>query len=134
MAIVFTAVWTPAGGSPTTLGDVSAKYTIQIEQLGGQCQEQLVNLFASANPARIPRGNVAGDCVFSSVQSYATRAAAAADFKAKFGLLGATGSLVLTMDATTLTMANATYRAVHTVKVEGLRWTMRHTFGITTIT
>jgi hypothetical protein len=127
------AVFT-VGGTPATLGDDAARHTIELEQLGGEALEQVEALLRGANPARFARGNVAGDCVFSAGKSHATRAAAIAFFLAEYARLNTQGSLVITEGSATLTLANAICRGVMVARINGLRWTLRYTFGITTIT
>jgi hypothetical protein len=118
----------------TTLGDDSVKHTIVLERIGGVSVEQVSTLFGGANVLRIAAGNVGGECVFTAAKSHATLDAALTFFKAEFARLNGTHSLVLTQGAVTLTMANAVCKAVEVVLVIGLRWSIRYTFGITTIT
>lgn len=134
MAVVCTAVWTPTGGAAVTLIDDGSKVHGKLEQLGGQGEEQLDNLAFGANPSRLMRGNVAGDCVFTAAKSHADRGTALNYFKTNYGYIGQVGSLVITMDAATLTMAGATLKGVTVAEFNGVRWTLRYTFGITTIT
>ena len=135
MAAAFTIVWTPAGGAAVTLADVAARHTAEIQgPLGGVAAEQVSRLFRGANPARFLRGNVAGQFVFVSAKAAADRGAMAAYFKTQYGYLNHAGALVVTIDATTLTMAGATLTGVEAVRFEGVRWPIKYTFGITTIT
>jgi len=116
-----------------TLGDDGNKVHVKIEQLGGQAVEQVEQLAFASNAERIMRGNVSGDCIFTAGKSHADRGTALAYFKTNFGYIGQTGSLVITVDATTITMANATLRSVTAVEINGVRWMLRYTFGITTV-
>ena len=115
-----------------TLGDDSAKQTIVLESLGGQSVEQVSPLARGTAVQRFARGNVSGDVVFSSSKSHATRAAAASAWKSEYGRLNEVGTLVLTIDATTLTYAGAVLRSVVGIP-DGVRWTLRYTFGVTTV-
>jgi len=133
MALIFTAAWTPTGASAITLGDVSQKWTMKLEQLGGQAVEEVIPLFRAANPLRIPRGNVSGDCIFTSAKSFANRAQAVTFFASQFALLNGQGALTLTIDTAALTMAQAVFRGLQTTEINGLRWTLRYSFGITTM-
>ncbi|PWU18908.1 MAG: hypothetical protein C5B50_07780 [Verrucomicrobia bacterium] len=128
------ADWTPTGGSLAHLGDDSAKWTMKLEQLGAQSLEHVAQMFGAATVLRLALGNQAGECVFTAAKSHASRDAAAQFFAGELARLNQVGSLVLTFDAQTLTMANAVLKGVGVVGVEGLRWTVRYTFGITTIT
>lgn len=129
------AVWTITGGQPLTLGDDKAvpKVTMKLEQIGVHCLEQVENLFQSLTPFRLPRGNVQGDCVFAARKSHADRDTAAKYFLAQTALVNQQGTLVLTIDQVTMTMANAVMRAVVTADLNGLEWTLRYTLGITLI-
>lgn len=116
-----------------TLGDDAAKHTLALESLGGGASEQVVPLFRAANPARFMRGNSAGEVVISAAKSHESRAAAATFFKGEYGRINQVGTLELTIDATVMSFAGATLKAVTAVGVEGLRWTVRYQFGITTV-
>ena len=126
--------FTPTGGSPTALGNDSLKWTVKLEQLGAQSLENVVQMFQGATVLRLALGNQAGEFVFTSAQSLSTRDAAAQFFQGKLGLLNSVGSLVLTFDSQTLTMANAVCKAITVAEFNGTRWTLRYSFGITTIT
>lgn len=128
--------WTKTGGSVVTLGDDAARQTIVIESLGGQSLEQVERLFRATVVSRFARGNVAGEFVFTSAKSHADYGVALTFFKAEYARLNEAGSLVATQlpGPITLTMAGAILRGVQRVAQEGLRWHLRYTFGITTIT
>lgn len=117
-----------------TLGDDSADRFMELGSIGGAAVQQVEPLFRSASVLRIPRGNVAGECVFTVAQSHASRAAAATFLKGEYARINGQGSLVLTEGATTLTMANAVCSGVTLAGAVGLRWWVRYAFGITTIT
>jgi hypothetical protein len=121
------------GSGIVTLGDDSVKQTIQLEGFGGQSSEQVERLFRAANVARLPRGNVAGELMFTAEKSHADYATAVAFFKAQYLMLNGQGDAVMTEGATTLTMANAVLRGVQRASQIGKRWGIRYTFGITTI-
>jgi len=127
------AEWTPAGGGLATLGDDSVKHSMVLEQIGGASVEQVAGLFRAAAVKRFPRGNISGECIFTSAKSHATQAAAMAFFKAEYARLNGKGSLVLTEGAVTWTMADAMLTAVQVVQVVGLRFWIRYRFGIATI-
>lgn len=134
--------WTPTGLAAVVIGDdfgtaggsSPGKVRTKLEQLGGMGEEQVVKLAFGANPFRAMRGNVAGDCVFTARRSHADRQTAANYFKTNYGYIGQQGTLLLTIDAASLTMANATFRGVIVAEFNGLEWTLRYTFGMTTIT
>lgn len=130
--------WTPSGGALVTLGDdapaAGARTATKLEELGGEALEQLDPLAFADFVSRLMRGNVQGDCVFTARKSHADVDTAAAYFKAEYSRQGQKGSLVLTFGATTMTMANATCRAVRVVLPDGVHWILRYKFGITTIT
>lgn len=128
------AEFTPTGGTLATLGDDAEKHSISLEALAGASAEQVEPLFRAASATRIPRGNAVGECVFTSVKSHASQAAAITFFKAQRALLNGQGALVLTEGLSTLTMSNATLTTVELAGVVGLRWWVRYRFGITTIT
>ena len=130
MKIVFTA----AGGSAATLGEDAVKHAIEIESWGGQSIEQVVPLARAANPLRLPRGNVSGDFAFVAAKSHASVDAAASFFAGEYARLNQSGSLVLTVGTHTITMAGAVLRGVAKANIIGLRWYVRYTFGITTLT
>ena len=128
------ADWTPSGGAAVTLGDDSADRFIELGQIGGASLQQIEPLFRAANPIRFPRGNVAGECVFTVAQSHANRGAAVTFFKAEYARLNGKGTLVLTEGGITMTMANAVLSGVTLAGAVGLRWWVRYQFGITTLT
>ncbi len=131
------ADFTPTGGSIAHLGDDSSKWSVVLEQLGGAGLEQVDQLAFASAVSRIMRGNLAGDCVFTAAKSHASLDAAATFFATEYGRIGQRGALVLTFASHALTMALATVKAVHRVEAEdgrGVRWKIRYTFGITTIT
>ena len=129
-----TAVFTITGGAAATLVDDGNRLFGQIYELGGQAREQVTPLFRGTNPARFMRGNVAGQCTIGAWRSCASVAVAAAYLKAEYARMNQTGALVLTLGATTLTMAGATVRAVVREEWDGLFIRLRYTFGIATIT
>jgi hypothetical protein len=106
---------------------------MRLERLGSEGVEQVVPLFQGANPFRQMLGNVSGGCVFTAAKSHADRPTAANFFKGEVARVGQQGTLVLTIDSATITMGNATLRGVAAVAVDGVRWTVRYTFGVTTI-
>src|SRR5256885_989480 len=110
------AEFTTAGPVTTTLGDDSIKYAIELEQLGLAAIVQIEALYGSATQFVQGRGNNAGECVFASAKSYASIEAGAADAAAKVVLVGLPGSLVLTINAHTVTMANAVLKSVGRVE------------------
>jgi hypothetical protein len=129
--------WTIAGPTTVTLGDDSVKWSMLLEQLGGQGVEQVDQLAFAANVARVMRGNLAGECVFTSAKSYSTLDLMAAAFATEYARIGQVGSLVLTFISHALTMANATLKGVERVNDEegkGVRLKLRYRFGITTVT
>lgn len=130
------ATWTPSPGTLVILGEDAAatRHTIVLDQLSGQSQEQVEELFQADAVARFARGNVGGECVFTAEKSHATYGAALTFFKAEYARLDEQGTLVLTEGAVTLTMAGAVLRGVERATQTGLRWGIRYTFGITTIT
>ncbi len=128
------AVWQPYGAVPQTLGDDSNHWFITLDQLGGQGHEQVELLLQSASPYRQMLGNVSGDTVFGVLHSHATRDAAARYFASQYNAIGARGLLVLRFDSATLTMAGANLRGLIAAVRNGCEWTLRYTFGITTIT
>jgi hypothetical protein len=128
-----TVVWTPTGGDAATLVDDGAKLFGQIGQLGGQALEQVSPLFRAANPARFMRGNVAGECAFVASKSHASVATAATWWATEYARLNQKGVLVITIGAVTLTMGNATLRAVTRAEWIGVRLSVAYSFGITTI-
>lgn len=129
------AEWTKAGGGAVTLGDDSVKHTMVLEQLGGECQEQVDPLFRATYVARRARGNVAGNCAFTAAKSHASREAAMAVMVAEYARMGEKGSLALTFGAAgVMTLANAVLKGVELADTNGLRWTIRYRFGITTMT
>jgi hypothetical protein len=130
------ADWTPSGGGATNLGDDANKYTMELEQLGLASIVQVDPLYGSTTPFIAARGNNQGECIFASAKSFASIDAGAQDSASKIALIGASGSLVLTFNAHTLTM-NATLRDARRVVSEdarGVRWKLRYTFEITTMT
>ena len=105
-----------------------------IEQLGLAAQEQVVQLAFSASVVRFPRGNTAGDCVFTALSSYTTRTLASAWVKGEIARVNQQGTLAVVIDSTTITMPNAVLRSVTPARIEGALWVLRYTFGISTIT
>lgn len=135
MAIVYNITWQPAGaGAPITLCDLLSAHAITVEQIGGQSMEEVVPMFQAANPQRLALGNVAGDLVFTDGYTYASRAAALNGAKTAYLYLNGVGTLILTVDTATMTFANAVCKGLRAAQIQGLRWVLRYTFGITTIT
>ena len=120
-------------GDTLTLVDDAGGLLGTIEELGGEPVEQVDELAFASFAARVMRGNVRGQCVFSAAQSYKDAPTAAAALKTAYALMGMPGSLVLTFGATTLTMAGATVGPVRMVKFVGTRLVIRYSFGITSI-
>lgn len=131
-------VFTPTGGSATTLADSSATPLIAavIEQWGGQSTVQTEKRYGQATEIDFPRGNVGGDFIFTAGCSYDSYDDTLAAFVTAFGLLNSQGTLVVTYipGSTTATMENAVLRDIHRVILNGLRLELRYTFKITTIT
>lgn len=131
-------VFTPTGGSATTLADSSATPLIAavIEQWGGQSLVQSEKRYAQATEIDFPRGNVGGDFVFTAGCSYDDYDDTLAAFVNAFNLLNLQGALVVTFfpGSATATMDNAVLRDVRRVVLNGLRLELRYTFKITTIT
>lgn len=128
--------FTPAGGSPATLGDDAAKFAVVVEQLGGSCIAQLEPLAGSHNLALITRGNVGGEFVFRSSKTYSDYQTTFTQFLAEYSRLNAQGALVVTEGAVTITFANAILRAVQRIfdaQHSGTRMGIRYTFAISTI-
>ena len=129
--------FTPAGGSPATLGDDAATFAVVVEQLGGSCVAQVESLAGGANLALFTRGNVGGEFVFRSSKTYADYQTTFTQFLAEYGRLNQQGTLVITEGAVTLTFANVILRAVQRIfdaQHSGARMGVRYTFAITTIT
>lgn len=126
--------FTPTGGSAATLGDDPTKWFIQLEQGGAVAIEQVVPLLQSPSPSRQLLGNVSGDEVFTVKHSHASRDAAATYYKGQRATIGTQGSLVMTFTSTTFTFALANLRGVMAIERDGLLWTLRYTFGVTTMT
>lgn len=120
-----------------TLGDDSAKYGIVVEQWGGTAIEQREPLAGAANMTLFPRGNVGGDFVFRSAQSYADYETTFSQFATLYGYLNQQGALVVTQDSITLTMDGAVLKAVARLfdtAHAGVFMAVRYNFGITTLT
>ena len=131
------ADWTPTGGTLATLGDDSVKWTLLLEQLGGGIEEQVTRLAFASAVSRLGRGNLEGACVFTAAKSHSSLDVAANFFKAEYARLNQSGLLVLTFTAATLSMSGAVLTGVQRVTSEearGVRWMLRYTFGITTVT
>lgn len=128
--------WTssaPALGA-TTLVDDSVKITGVIESLGGESVCQTEPLYGAATVANFARGNVRGQFSFTARKSHATRDLAMLYLAGEYGRLNQAGTIIITQDSTTLTFAKAVLRGVNLVKPNGLEFTLRYTFEITTIT
>jgi hypothetical protein len=105
-----------------------------IERLGGRGLSDIPNMFQAANPLILPLGNVKGQCVFTVETGYSTRGDALEALAAWYALLNSAGSLVITVDSTTLTMPGAYFDAFDALKLDGLRYKKRFTFNILTLT
>ena len=127
-----TIVFTPSGGSATTLVDDINMPRGHIEQLGGKSVVNVIPLANGTNPYLQLLGNVSGEFVFTGLQSFATRILALSQFATWYNLLNDQGLLVVTQDSHTLTFANAALHDVRLVKADGLAWTVRFSFLITT--
>jgi len=129
--------FTPAGGSPATLGDDAAKFAVVVEQLGGSCIAQVESLAGGANFALFTRGNVGGEFVFRSSKTHTDYQTTFTQFLVEYGRLNQQGALVITEGDVTLTLANVILRAVQRIfdaQHSGARMGIRYTFAITTIT
>lgn len=124
--------WTPTGGSKVTLGDDGSRHVIVLEAVGGACAEQVSQLVRGSNPLRNHRGNVAGEFSFRSSKTYASYDAAAGEFLFLYDSLDAAGELLVTFSSETWAFAGAVLRAVQAVQMNGVFWTFRFNFGITT--
>lgn len=131
-------VFTPTGGSATTLADSSATPLIAavIEQWGGQSAVQTEKRYGQETEIDFPRGNIGGDFIFTAGCSYENYNDTLAALVTGFSLLNLQGALVVTYlpGSTTATMPNAVLRDVHRVVLNGRRLELRYTFKITTIT
>ena len=136
MSAAFNAIFTPTGGSATTLFDISAGWGESIlENPGdGRALEEVVPMFQAANPLRLLLGNVQGQVILSAAKSWTDAPTAIADYKTKRALIGTQGMLVITADTGTLTYAGANFLSVVPAKIIRARWLLRFTFGITTLT
>ncbi len=128
-----TIVFTPTGGSAATLVDDANKLFGQIGHFGGQAIEQVTPLFRAVAPVRFMRGNVAGELAFVAWKSHADVATAGAFWKAEYARLNGVGSLVVTIGASTMTMAGATLRSVSRAEWSGVRLAIGYSFGIKTV-
>jgi hypothetical protein len=134
--------WTPNGALiSATLGDDANKFAVVVEQLGGQSLAQIEQLAGGANPALFPRGNVGGEFVFRSSQTYANYETTFAQFKTEYARLNRQGTLVVTITTSTgtatLTLANAILKSVQRIfdaQSSGAHMAIRYSFAITTIT
>ena len=129
--------FTPAGGSPATLGDDATKFAVVVEQLGGSCIAQVESLAGAANLVLFTRGNVGGEFVFRSSKTYTDYQTTFTQFLTEYGRLNQQGTLVIAEGAVTLTFANVILRAVHRIfdtQHSGAHMGIRYTFAITTIT
>lgn len=105
-----------------------------IEQFGGKSAVQEVDLYLSADAYLAALGNVKGRFVFTADCSYATDTAAAAAWKAAYGLLNNQGTCVLTYGGTTTTMANAVIDGVERTYWQGVQLIVRYSINIRTMT
>jgi hypothetical protein len=128
--------FTPAGGSPVTLGNDAAKFALVAERLGGSCIAQVESLAGSPNLALYTRGNIGGEFIFRSSKTYADYQTTFTQFLAEYGRLNQQGTIVLTEGSVTLTFANVILRAVQRIfdaQHSGTHMGIRYTFAITTI-
>jgi len=128
--------FTPSGGSAATLGDDANKYQVVIEQLGGSSVVQNEPLYGANNPVLFARGNVGGELVFTSAKTYADYKTTFTQFKTEYGRLNQKGSLVITEDTVTVTLANVICKGVQRIwdaQRTGAHMGIRYTFAITTI-
>lgn len=130
-----TAVFTPTGGGEITLGDDGNRIPIKMEPpLGLQDAEQKDELAFAAAPFIQGRGNTQGACVFTVEKSHADEDTALAYAKTQQGYRSQWGVLVLTMrSGGTMTMTAYLHSAI-VVMMRGVRWGIRYTFTITTMT
>src|SRR4051812_18073400 len=109
-----------------TLGDDNTGYLINVDDWGGNGLEQVDPLAFAGFVSRKMMGNTQGDFVFTVRHSHANWDAAATYWKAEYARIGGKDSTVVTFPAGgTLTMANATMRAVELVKWVGIRLEIR---------
>ena len=121
-----------------TLADDTASPRLAgiVERLGMSDVVQTEQLYAGANLAKFPRGNVGGQFVFTVGCSYASYDAAATAFKTALALLDAQATCVFTPTGSStvdLTFANAILHDVTQVEWQGVWLKLRYTFEITTI-
>lgn len=132
------AIFTVAA-TPHTLADPNASPAMNATLDGwpysGVVQSE--NLIGGANPVKIPRGNVAGQIIFTSATSFSTYNACSTAAKVAQALVLAQGSLVVTLSLdgspVTFTMANAILSRI-APKLNGKQLVIQYTFDITTIT
>jgi hypothetical protein len=122
--------FTPSGGSTVTLGDDSVKNLVTIERLGTTAQQQVAALFEAEEVLRIPRGNLSGECVFIAEKSHDSITSAITYFRGEVARANQKGALVFSKGATTLTMNNAFLVDVSVVRILGVLWAIRYSFGI----
>lgn len=131
MAATYTIVWTPAGGEAVTLCDLADKWWPVLEQLPAEGAEQVDRLAFGGTVARYMRGNVSGEVVFSVSHSHDTQADAATWYSGVRGHLCEMGTLEITINTVVLTFQAATFKRLEPTLLEGTRWTLRYSFGVT---
>jgi hypothetical protein len=130
-----TIVWTPSGGDPVTLCDLSDGWWAAFEHWAVEGLEQEDRLAFSESVFRQMRGNVSGQVVFKVGHSHDTPDAAAAWFQSIAALLASSaqsgsGKLVITIGATVWSYTGATFKRVEPTKFNGREWWLRYTFGV----
>lgn len=121
-----------AGGGPVILADHTAnpKLLGVVERNDREVIVQQEPLYAGTNPFLAPRGNAAGQFVFTVHCSSADYNSAVAYEKAELARVGGQGALVYTaMPAGTAeTYANAVLKNVQVVETNGVARRIRYTF------
>jgi hypothetical protein len=127
--------FTPNGATdPITLADDANKLTTKFGEASQECVVQKTPLAGSPVPFQTPRGNVSGQFVFTTTNSYATLDDMIAAMKAAFLLTGLQGQLVLSRGASTMIMDGAILQKVSRAnESEGVRLDLAYVFAITTI-
>lgn len=123
--------WNP--GTLVTLVDDVNKLTGIIESWTGSSIVQEAPLYAAAIQVLNPLGNVRGDFVFTARKSFGTRTLALQALATEYARINGQGTLLVTQDSATLTMANAVLKQVALVRPNGLEFTFRYTFEMTTL-
>jgi hypothetical protein len=131
MAASFTIVFTPTGEDAVTLCDLADKWWPVLEQLPAEGVEQVDRLAFGGVVARVMRGNVSGEVVFSVSHSHASLDEAAGWYATMRGQVALSGKLEITINTVVLTFLGATFRRLEPTLMEGCRWTLRYSFGVT---